>query len=193
MKLDLQPIYIIFILVQVGIIVFVIRRSKKERAKTGKPDNEYESQRKLALSVTPAELKLAIPHSETLVYGVVMDWDIGDAMVTIAAYITGAANMYFSTGGGKSGGGKKPAVGEAAVDFVTTAQHYLDKATTNVSTSLPAKGFVRFYFLTNQRTFMLEERTEKLENSSSEFFSLFQKGNDIVNAMHSSGNGNVPH
>src|ERR1019366_9173679 len=102
-------IYIIAILLQLGIIIYFVRRG---RMKSNRPSDTavsgdtYEQLRNLAVNVTPAQLKLAIPESTTLVYGVVMDWNLNESVMTLAAYITGAASLYLSSGEGINGGGK---------------------------------------------------------------------------------------
>jgi hypothetical protein len=185
-------VYILLILLQAAIIVFFIRRNKKQAArKQAAIPGVYKTFREQAIHVTPLQLKLNIPNTESLVYGVVMDWDIGETLVTLAAYITGAASMYFSTGEGKAGGGKNPVVGEAAVDFVTTAQQFLDKAVPVTTIEAPGKGMIRFYFLTNHRVYMAQEPLAMYETSEAQLFELFQKGNNVVSQMHNSGNGSA--
>jgi len=161
---------------------------------TGSADiSTYDGLRNLALLITPSQLKLTIPGSETLVYGVVMDCNVGDAVVTLSAYITGAVSMYFSSGGGKTGGGMTPEVAETAVDFVTTAQDYLGRAIHVTTTEVPPAGCVRFYLLTNHGVFVAQEQVVFLENNSSPWLPLFEKGNEVVNLMHNSGNGAIAH
>ncbi|MES2704697.1 MAG: hypothetical protein V4649_18800 [Bacteroidota bacterium] len=183
-------LYIILIVIQVGVVVFFIRKSRANAAKRKaiSKDDVYTVFRKQAVSVTPGQLKIAIPNSETLVYGVVMDMDLGNAMVTVAAYLTGAASMYFSTGEGQSGGGKSPVVGEAAVDFVTAAQDYLDKARLVPAIEPPLKRSMRFYLLTNQHMYLLEEDLNRLETNSSQLAGLFQMGNEVIRRMHGNDN-----
>jgi hypothetical protein len=187
-------IYILLILLEAGVIVFFIRRgrlqAKKAAEKPAVPATDtYEGTRSLAINVTPLQLKLAIPASETLVYGVVMDWDTGEVVVTLSAYITGAANICFSTGGIKAGGGKNPEVGELAVDFVLAAQHYLGRAIpATTPMGLPSKDCVRFYLLTNKGIYAAQEQVKYFEDESSPWLILFVKGSNIINEIRSSGN-----
>lgn len=190
-------LYIILILLQLGVIVFFVRRGRKQKQDASKtkpaasnPASGYEGLRNTALNISPAQLNLKIPDSETLVYGVVMDCNVGNAVVTLSAYITGAVSMYFSTGGGKTGG-MYPEIAESAVDFVTTAQGYIGRAIKVATTELPSNGCVRFYLLTNSGIYVAQEQLAYFENSSSAWQSLFEKGNDIIGQMHNSGNGNI--
>ncbi len=191
-------LYAILMLLQAVVIVYFVRRNRMLKKQMGTTeaapeDESYLGLRNLAINVTPAQLKLTIPGNETLVYGVIMDCDFGAMIVTLTAYITGAANIYFSTGGGKTGGGKSPAVGEAAVELVTTAQSYISRAI-RVSAAEPCdKGCVRFYLLTNKGIYAAQEQLLHIEDGTSAWIKLFEKGNEIVNLMHNSGNGSMPH
>lgn len=181
-------VYIGLILLQAAVIIFFLRQSKKRSAKhdtmvTALDEHTYSGHRSIALQVTPAQLKLTIPASETLVYGVIMDWDMGDMVTTLAAYITGAASICFSTGGIVTGGGKSPVVGEAAVEFVLAAQEYIERVMPVNITDLPAKGCVRFYFLTNNGIFGAQEQTTRFEDGSSPWLQLFALGSVVVNEI----------
>ncbi|MCW3121631.1 MAG: hypothetical protein JWQ38_1123 [Flavipsychrobacter sp.] len=185
-------VYIILILLQAGVIVFFIRHNRKKAAQAQPATNipgtgTYAGTRQLALQVTPQQLKLNIPDTEQLVYGVVMDWDMGDMTTTLAAYITGAASICFSTGGVVTGGGKSPVVGEAAVEFVVTAQQYIERVMPVTITDLPAKGCVRFYFLTNKGMFGAQEQTKHFEDGSSPWLQLFALGSVVVNEVRDGG------
>ena len=192
----MTALYIILILLQLGVIVFFVRRGRKlkqggSESKQVNDISSYEGLRDTALQISPEQLNLKIPGNETLVYGVVMDCNVGNAIVTLSAYITGAVSMYFSTGGGKKGGGMYPQIAEAAVDFVTTAQDYIDRTINVTSTELPANGCVRFYLLTNKGIYVAQEQMAYFENSTSAWLPLFEKGNDIIGQMHNCGNGNI--
>ncbi len=184
-----EAIYLVAIVLQVGVIIFFVRRNRVRATnmagdKDDYPEGSYEQQRRLALSVTPAQLNLTIPDDVTFVHGVVMDWNTGDTIVSLTAYITGAANLYLSSGGGVSGAGKKPEVGEAAVKFVTAAADHIKGAVPVASTNdLPPVGCVRFYLLTNKQTFAAQEQVKHLDNGSSSWLDVFSKGNDVIAEM----------
>jgi len=187
----MRVVYILLILLQAGIIVyFVVRNRKRVAVPPSVPDeNTYNGIRRFAISVTPEQLKLAIPATETFVYGVIMDWNMGETIVTLAAYITGAANMYFSTGGGITGAGKNPEVGEVAVEFVITAQRFINRGVPTAIIELPAPGMVKFYLLTNRQIYAAQEPAVYFEDNSSAWLELFEKGNRVIIEMRKEGNG----
>src|SRR4051812_13086005 len=88
LTLTMKIIYSLLILAEVAVIIYFVRRSRKAKSGAAASDESYEGQRKLAMSIQPAQLKLNIPETETFVYGVIMDWNTGDSMVTLATYIT---------------------------------------------------------------------------------------------------------
>jgi len=185
-------IYILAILVQLGIIIYFVRRGKiKSRVPSEKNDATctYEGLRNLAVSVTPEQLKLTIPGSTTLVYGVIMDWNLNESVMTLAAYITGAASMYLSTGEGISGGGKDPEVGEAAVAFVVAAQEFIGRAMPVDATDLPPKGCIRFYLLTNKGRYAAQEQMIHFEDNTSPWLGLFELGSEVIGKIRKIGNG----
>jgi len=179
-------IYIVIVLIQVAVVLYLVNRRFSKKKVTIHPPvtdpDSYTGVRDLALSVTPSQLKLLIPDTQNLVYGVVMDCNLGNGIVTLAAYITGAANIYFSHGERKTGGGKNPEVGEAAVEFVTTAQHYINRAI-QAPAQLPPDNCVRFHLLTNHGIYVAQEQLMHITNGASPWISLFEKGNEVLNRI----------
>lgn len=191
MQDKMTVLYIIAILVQLGIIIYFIRRNRMHKAqfadsKVNEQTATYESLRQLAIKVTPAQLKLAIPDSTTLVYGVIMDWNLNESVMTLAAYITGAASLYLSTGEGINGGGKYPQVGEVALSFVTNAQQYLGRAMPVTTNDLPPKGCIRFYLLTNKGIYAAQEQMVHFEDASSAWLPIFESGSEVITEIRNS-------
>ncbi len=179
-------IYLVVVLIQAAVVLYLVnRRFAKKKPVTVAPATDTDSiaaLRDIALNVTPAQLKLLIPDTQLLVYGVVMDCNLGNGVVTLAAYITGAANIYFSDGSRKTGGGKHPEVGEAAVEFVTTAQHYINRAI-HAPAQLPPHNCVRFQLLTNQGSYAAQEQLSHITDGTSPWIPLFEKGNEVMALM----------
>lgn len=185
-NLIVDIICIVGIMAQVGIIIYFLKKNKsaiKKKEKTTHDTTTYEGARAAALSVTPADLNLKIPENQTFVYGVVMDWDMGGNVLTLATYITGAANAYLSTGNSLVGGGKNPEVGEMAVRFVTDAQGFIHRTMPVSNTGYPDKGCTRFYLLTNSGIYAAQEQLKYIENTTSPWLTMFIRANTIVNDM----------
>lgn len=181
-------IYVLIILLQLCVIVYFVRRGQLQRKKntgiatTAQPDT-FEGHREVALSIKPEQLNLNIPDSNLFVYGLVMDWNMGDEIVTLATYITGATNLYLSKGGGVIAGGLKPNVGEAAVKLVSNAQDFVNRAMPMAGNDIPPAGCVRFNLLTNRQVLAAQEHVRYFDDGSSPWFSLFQQGNEVIAEM----------
>lgn len=142
--------------------------------------NMYSELREKSLTVTPDNLRLKLDSSKTIVFGVVVDWDIGEAIATVVSFKTGDASLYVSAGQIYIGGYAHENVRNAAMAFVDEAQNYLSKTQLTNSTSLPGKGYVRFYLITNKGKFTFEETVENITSKKSEWTKLFDLGNNVI-------------
>jgi hypothetical protein len=189
-------------LIVVGGLIFYLtsckNRTKAQQA-NGQPDNSensikfhnlkdnpFDGLRAQAFDVTPQQLGLSINDSE--IYGVIMDWDLGNGIMTLITYKTGDASMYLSNGGGVIGGGQHENVNKAAKEFVGLAHKYLDKATKIESTPIPDKDCVRFYFLTTKGKYCAQEQMTKFENQSSLWLDYFNKANKVITELRKTVN-----
>lgn len=143
-------------------------------------ENPYPKLRNQSLSITADQLKLKF-DDKPIVYGAIMDWDIGDAVITVVAFQTGDASLYISTGQVFIGGYAHDNIKKAGVAFVRETQNFLSKAKPTETTSLPDKECVRFYFLTNKGKFFYQETVAKIESKNSEWTRLFNLGNNVIN------------
>ena len=146
-------------------------------------ENPFDQLRNMALTVTADQLGLQIPDEQTTVYGIVLDWDLGDGVATVSAYQTGDASMYLSSGGGVIGGGQHESVKNTVFPYVSKGQDYLDKATKTETTALPDKDCVIFYLLTNKGIFMAQESMEKIKAETSDWFLLFEEANKVMTEL----------
>ena len=146
-------------------------------------ENAFEGLRNMAFTATPEQLELLLPTDKTVVYGVVMDWEMGGATATTVSYKTGDASLYLSSGGGVIGGGQHQNVNSSAKQFVTLAQTFLDKTTKTETTPLPDKDIVKFYLLTNKGIYVGQETMNNFENNSSTWLKLFEEGNNVLTEL----------
>jgi hypothetical protein len=115
----MKMIYLVIAIIIIGGLIFYFRKNKntasqksvsaeqEQKDSTTKQqdkDNPYEGLRNMALNITADQLKLTLPVDQTRVYGIVMDWDLGEGVATFISLETGDASMYLSNGGGMIGG-----------------------------------------------------------------------------------------
>jgi hypothetical protein len=142
--------------------------------------NAYSGLRTMALNTTPVQLQLTIPENQTKVYGILMDWDLGEGIATVICYSTGDASIYLSSGGGMIGAGHHEIVNREAKKLLENAQNYLSKTVQTELTPLPKKNWVNFYFLTNKGKYFAEETIENFNNHSSVWLPIFEGFNTII-------------
>lgn len=192
----MKVIYILIGIILIGGLVFYLTRFGNKTASDDKQttngqnyaeakvqqtkENAFQDLRNMAFSATPKQLGLSLPTDKTIVYGVIMDWEMSNATATTVAYQTGDASLYLSSGGGVIGGGQQQNVNNAAKQFVALAQTFLDKATKTETTPLPEKDVVKFYFLTNSGIYVGQETINNFENDSSAWLKFFEKGNNLL-------------
>ncbi|MCR5304930.1 MAG: hypothetical protein K6E36_00295 [Oscillospiraceae bacterium] len=126
--------------------------------------------------------------TESTVYGVVVDIPMSPTLITtLACYVNGAANLYFSPGGDYSGAAQRyPGVVQTARSLVVNAANYLESAERADTLELP-NGRIHFaYILTTGGTYRLTLNPYDPARSERErlFTALYQRVmNELRNAQ----------
>lgn len=145
-------------------------------------NNPFDDLRNMAFSISPSEIGINVPDTE--VYGVIMDWNIGEGIMTLVSYQNGDASLYLSTGGGYIGGGNKENISSAAKLLVKKAQIFIDRANLINIQPLPDKECVRFYLLTTKGISSSQLiQMKDIENSSSPWLPLFIEANNVISEL----------
>lgn len=177
-------------MIPLGLIIFVLlvvyNLNKLESSQPNVDRDEYNNPfndlRDIALTITSEQIGLE--NNEAIgVWGIVMDWHVGDGIATIPAFKTGDASMYLSSGGGVIGGVEHENVRMAVAKFIETGQDFLSRADKVEETPLPNENMINFYFLTNEGTFLGQESMTNIENGKSIWLKLFEAGNDVITEL----------
>ena len=99
--------------------------------------------RAMVLELTPDKVE-ARPSG---VFGVVMDWDLGNALATLVAMADGGTSLYLPQGG-FLGGHAHPKIREAGQAFLTVAERFVDQFPATTDFPTPKPKHARFYVLT---------------------------------------------
>lgn len=142
-------------------------------------DNPYLGLRTQAINVTPDQLNLQL-NNDNDIYGLIMDWNMGDVIATVVSFKTGDASVYLSSGKAFIGGYAHETVNNAAKQFVSEGKKYLQKAIKTDNTDPTNKNKVDFYFLTKSGKYYIEDDFGKIENETSELFGLFEAGDRVI-------------
>jgi hypothetical protein len=133
---------------------------------------------------TPAARFGAKPSSEfPRVYGVLMDWPIGDSIATVFSTSTGAASLYTTSTFGIIGGEGHAAVRSAAIEFVRAADRLYDEATPTTAYPYPTMNRVKFYLLTYEGVRVLDTELVSIENLTSKYVEYFGLGQAVLTEL----------
>lgn len=168
--------------------LFILRIRKKDGIETEfklpvSKRNPYQGLRNTAFRMRPEMLGIEFSTANLQAYGLIIEWEIQGAILTLVCYQTGDTSLYVSTGGAIIGGGKYPEVNAIAVECIQMADKFLPQTEVNVNHNLPAKGGINFYFLTNQGVRLYFTQLADVEKGESEFTSLFNQGNRLLNEL----------
>ena len=118
------------------------------------------------------------------VFGVAMDWPIGEHTATIVTALDGSASLYTTATFGIIGGGPThEAVRAAAQRFVKTAATHHDEAAPTSNYTYPSQGKVRFYLRTFDGARLIETESASVYSTSGKYSPLFRAGQAVVTEL----------
>ena len=121
------------------------------RLKPGGPprvDRTYAGLRSMALTLDPSKLGPVADTELQRVYGVVVDWSLGEDFATFVALADRTASLYTSRGGGTIGAAGRPAIDAAGARLLRTAEANLEGFLPVDGPEPPVVGAVRYWALT---------------------------------------------
>ena len=107
----------------------------------------YAGLRSLALGLHEGKLGDRVVQLPN-VFGVVVDWSLGDDFATFVALADGTASMYTSAGGGTIGAGGRPGIDAAGAALLRTVEARLDRFAPVAAPSGPHPSRVTYWALT---------------------------------------------
>ena len=144
---------------------------------------QYLVTRNQALRLAPSNFTQFM--KESTVYGVVVDMPMAPTVITsLACYINGAANLYFSNGTDYSGAAQRyPGVVQAARVFVSNAARFINDGNRVKTMELPNSRAHFAYILTTKGLHRLEINPLPGQRNPEEqaFFMLYQR---IMRELH---------
>jgi hypothetical protein len=117
------------------------------------------------------------------VYGILMDWPVGEQTATIFSSSSGAASLYTTSTFGIIGGEGHESVRIAAIDFVRGADRLFDSAIPTAEYPYPKAGQVRFYLLTFHGVRVLDTDLASIANHTSKYAELFDLGQAVLTEL----------
>jgi hypothetical protein len=142
--------------------------------------DRYLALREVAFSTHPEDVDVQATPGKEQVYGVIVEYQVEDALVTVTAFASGDASYYRSTGGGKIGGRREPTVAGAARSLVALAQVQLTDLPVVKDYPTPKPGSVRIYALTTAGLRSAEEVRADIQDPQNRLAALFAGGRKVV-------------
>lgn len=139
--------------------------------------------REMILTTSPASMGAVSTDDFPHVYGVLMDWHVGENMATVFSAWDGSASLYTTSTFGIIGGQGHQLVREAAIRFVRGTGSFYDAATPTKEYPYPAPNYVRFYLLTYQGVRMIDADMASITNHISRYTELFALGQAVLTEL----------
>lgn len=147
------------------------------------PANAGRGLRQMMLSTSAAEFGARPTDDFPRVYGVLMDWPIGENVATVFSSSTGAASLYTTSTFGIIGGEGHATVRTTAITFVKAADRLYDSATPTTLYPYPAADRVRFYLLTFEGVRVVETDFASITSRTNKYVEYFDLGQAVLTEL----------
>lgn len=114
------------------------------------------------------------------VWGVVMEFGIGDGFATLVALADGTASLYLSHGGGVIGAGQHEGPANAARTLVRAAADYVEGFGPTSEFPLPGPGQTAFYLRTQHGALTVSAPTNDLGYNRHRLSPLFHTAHALI-------------
>ena len=142
--------------------------------------------RKMVLTTPPNQLGFSLDSDFSKVYGILADWNIGEATATIMSMRDGTASLYTTSTFGIIGGQGHEAVRQAAARYVKLAERYFESGKVVTDFAYPKKGQVYFYILTYDGVRLCIGDENGIERGSDPTTPLFAAAQEVLTELRKS-------
>jgi hypothetical protein len=139
--------------------------------------------RLMMLRMPPQDMGVAPSNDFPRVYGVLMDWPVGDQTATIFCTSTGSASLYTTSTFGIIGGEGHASVRAASAAFVKAAGRIYEEAASTSEYPYPTGDKVRFYLLTFQGVRVIETDMPTVTRGVGPYAELFGLGQSVMTEL----------
>jgi hypothetical protein len=173
------------VILLMGFFSFLFGSSKAQSPEAPKKnaDDAGRDLRNMVLAMPPEKMGGKATKEFPRVYGILMDWPIGDVTATILSTSTGAASLYTTSTFGIVGGEGHESVRAAAIKFVRAADRLFDTAKPTTVFPYPAANHVHFYLLTFDGVRVVDAELAAIESGTSKYAEFFGLGQDVLTEL----------
>ena len=149
--------------------------------------DRYLALREVAFSTHSEDVEVKARPGEEQVYGVIVEFQANNALITAVGFASGDASVYRSSGGGNIGGRGEALVAAAAQSLVKRAQVQLSDLPSVQQYPTPKPGWVCIYALTTKGLRGVEETRAQVEDPKGSLAPLFAGAQKIVSEFQAAG------
>ena len=142
-------------------------------------ENTYDGLRQSTFNTSPEQLGLNDLKVDEI-YGVIMDCGLTNGLLTLIAYKTGDASLFYDSGIVIKES-KNENIHKASKHLVESANNYFNSVKKTEELLNPDRSHVNFYFLTNEGVYYTQEEVSNVESSSWESF--YKEAFKLVDAL----------
>jgi hypothetical protein len=135
------------------------------------------------LTTAPSEFGITKSTEFPRVYGVLMDWPLGEHTATVVSLCDGNASLYTTSTFGVIGGVGHDAVRAAATRFVKTAEKHHDEAAITREYPYPKGKHVRFYLVCFDGVRLIETDMDALTSGRDSHLHLWTEGQRVLTEL----------
>jgi hypothetical protein len=139
--------------------------------------------RNMVLHINPDSLGIKPSENTPNVWGVLMEFWLNQAIVTVVSLADGTTSMYFSSGGCIVGSGTTPDPAAASRQLIRVAEQFLPVIPETVACPMPKQRNVRFHLLTFTGYHSIELAESEIENKNHQLFRLYAYGQDVISKI----------
>jgi hypothetical protein len=167
----------------VGIALIALPRGAAAQTSGRDPAQVMRDLRQQFLATPAASYGFAPSREYPRVFGVAMDWPLGEHIATVVSALDGSASLYTTSTFGVIGGAGHEPVRAAARRFVTMAEGHHDEASPTSTYPYPGPGKVRFYLRTFADVRMIESDASAVYSASGRYSTLFRGGQAVLTEL----------
>jgi hypothetical protein len=160
-----------------GFPVRAFAQSRESRDEAGK------QLRLMVLGTKARELRLTPSPEFPRVFGVVMDWPVGDQIATVVALSDGTASLYTTSTFGIIGGQAYEPVRAAGKKFIATAERHYDQGAPVASFPYPANDQIAFYLLCYEDVRLVTAALAPTQDGTGKHVPLFSAGQEVLTQL----------
>ena len=147
------------------------------------PEWAGSSHRARILTTPPSEMGIAPGADFPNVYGVLMEWRMGEHETTLVSLNDGSASLYSSSAMGVIEGVDSESAREASIRFVRTAEKFYAEARVAEEFPYPLGGHTFFYLLCFDGVRVMVSHTDMLADRRDPRHELWGGGQRVVNEL----------